>query len=150
MFEARDPDKPVRDLGSEAQNVPRADFDDCSLAGKRRFGKRPSANEKRIEEAGSSLVAICLRKRLAIRIDDTTLDLSPEFCTVLVDNLAVFSKEIEKFCYDQVHLKEVLRCCMLCSVIEFYDWQYSEELSQVTTFVQSLIVSDSHTEDMIA
>lgn len=144
MFEIGDPHKPRGSSEPSPQDLSAAGTDDYSLAGKKHFGERPGASEARIvEDTGSSLVSICLRKHIAIRQDEGSLDLSPEFCGILIQNLAIFGDKIQKFCYDQIRLKEVLRCCMLSSVLEFYDWKYSQEVSEVVTFVQSLIVSDT-------
>lgn len=141
MFETRNPDKPLRDLESPDEDLSEPSDFDYSLAGKRRFGKRRGGSKERIE--GSSLVSICLKKRIAIRLDEECLDLSPEFCAVLIENLASFADEIQKFCYDIARTKELFRCCVLSSVLEFYDFQYCKEVSEVTTLVHSLIQTES-------
>jgi hypothetical protein len=144
MFEAGDPDLPLGDIETQDEDLPESDNCGVSLGGKRQFPKRAIAGKegtpRRIcEENGTSVVASVLRKKIAIRLDEECLDISPEFCGVLIENLAIFGDEISRFAFSPRRLRELFRCCVLLSVLEFYDYEYSREVSEVTTFMQSLI-----------
>ena len=148
MSEARHPHKPVRDIEAPDSDLSIPSDFNISLTGKRHFGKGGNtgkAGTKAGPQEGQSIVSILLYRRIAMRLDEEVLDLSPEFCGILIENLSVFGDEIRKFAYSFDRLKEIFRCCVLLSVMEFYDFEYSKEVSEATTLVHSLI--QNHNED---
>lgn len=145
MFETGNSDKPLRDLEAPDEDVSVSSDCDYGLAGKRQFGKRrirSQAGTKAGPQEGKSIVSALLQRRIVMRLDAETLDLSTEFCGKLIESLALFGDEIQKFCYDVRRTRKLLRCCIMCAVLEFYDWQYSKEVSEATTLLQSLIQNE--------
>jgi hypothetical protein len=147
MFEIRDSDIPLRDIEAQNKDFPGAPHSGISLGGKRDYASR--RNQNKANDHGESIISLLLHRKILRRVrdeeeEDEGLDLSYRFTAVLIENLASFGDLISKLASDTKHRQEILRCCVLAAVMEFYEYQYSKEVSDATTFIVSLIITEEN------